>query len=99
MALLSFVYGVYIVARALFGTVSIQGWASLIVSIYFVGGVIMVVLGIIGLYVGKTYNETKRRPLYIVADRVGLGERPQGGAVIRRARASDPSELGPRRRA
>lgn len=76
MALLSLAYGIYIVARALFGTVAIQGWASLIVSIYFVGGVIMMVLGIIGTYIGKMYNETKRRPLYVIADRVGFSGSP-----------------------
>jgi ABC-type transport system involved in multi-copper enzyme maturation permease subunit len=81
MALLSFLYGAYIIARALFGRFSIEGWASLIVSIYFVGGMIMVVLGIIGVYVGKMYNETKRRPLYVIADRVGLDARPQGVAA------------------
>jgi polyisoprenyl-phosphate glycosyltransferase len=72
MALLSFLYGIYIVGRAMFGDVAIQGWASLIVSVYFVGGVILVVLGIIGMYIGKMYNETKRRPLYVVYQTVGL---------------------------
>src|ERR1051325_8837897 len=76
MASLSFAYGMYIIIRALFGNVAIQGWASLIVSIYFIGGMIMVVLGIIGIYVGKMYNETKQRPLYVVAERVGFERRP-----------------------
>jgi polyisoprenyl-phosphate glycosyltransferase len=76
MALLSFLYGLYIVIRAMFWAFAIPGWASLILSIYFVGGMIMVMLGIIGVYVGKMYNETKRRPLYVVAERVGVGERP-----------------------
>ena len=75
MALLSFVYGLYIIVRALLGTVVIQGWASLIVSVYFVGGMILVVLGINGIYLGKMYNETKRRPLYVVAERTGFDER------------------------
>ena len=58
--------------RAIFGEVAVQGWASLIVSIYFVGGILMIVLGIIGIYIGKMYNEMKRRPLYVVAETVGF---------------------------
>jgi polyisoprenyl-phosphate glycosyltransferase len=72
MALLSFVYGLYIVLRAVFGDVAVQGWASLIVSIYFVGGLILFVLGIMGLYIGKLYQEAKHRPLYIVAESIGF---------------------------
>ncbi len=72
MATLSFLYGGYIILRAIFGDLAVQGWASLIVSIYFVGGILMVVLGIIGIYIGKMYNEMKRRPLYVVAETVGF---------------------------
>jgi dolichol-phosphate mannosyltransferase len=73
MAFTSFMYGIYIIFLALRGELPIEGWASLIVSIYFVGGIILVVLGIIGIYVGKMYNETKRRPLYVVSERIGFG--------------------------
>jgi dolichol-phosphate mannosyltransferase len=44
----------------------VLGWASLMVSIYFLGGIIILILGIIGLYLGKTFDETKCRPLYII---------------------------------
>ena len=77
MALLSFLYGMYIVGRAFLGAVAIQGWASLIVSVYFVGGMLMLMLGIIGIYVGKMYNETKDRPLYIVSEHVGFSDRKE----------------------
>ncbi len=72
MATLSFLYGGYIILRAIFGDLAVQGWASLIVSIYFVGGILMIVLGIIGIYIGKMYSEIKRRPLYVVAETVGF---------------------------
>lgn len=78
MSALSFVYGGYILVRALVSDFSVEGWASLIVSIYFTGGIILVVLGIVGIYIGKIFGEIKRRPLYVVADRVGFaasGER------------------------
>ena len=66
MALASFLYGAYIVVRALVDEIDIPGWSSLIVSLYFIGGVIISILGVIGIYLGKTFDETKKRPLYIV---------------------------------
>ena len=66
MALLAFCYGLYILALSTFYEVSIMGWSSLIVSLYFIGGIIISILGIIGIYLGKTFDESKKRPLYIV---------------------------------
>ncbi len=43
-----------------------SGWTSIIVSMYFLGGIIMVLLGIIGIYIGYIFNEVKHRPLYVV---------------------------------
>ena len=43
-----------------------SGWTSTIVSLYFVGGIILIFLGIIGLYIGNIFNEVKHRPLYFV---------------------------------
>jgi len=64
---LAFSYGSYIIYRALaFGT-PIAGWSSLIASLYFLGGIIIAILGILGVYLGKTFDEVKRRPLYIVS--------------------------------
>lgn len=48
------------------GRVEVSGWASVMVSLYFIGGLIIANLGVVGYYLGKTYDETKRRPLYIV---------------------------------
>jgi len=67
MALFSFSYGIYIVYRAIAYGVPVAGWSSLMVSIYFVGGIIVAVLGILGLYLGKCFDEIKKRPLYILA--------------------------------
>lgn len=66
MATVSFGFGTYILARALFLGSPLPGWSSLIVSLYFIGGLIIGILGIIGIYLGKTFDETKKRPLYIV---------------------------------
>jgi putative glycosyltransferase len=55
------------------------GWSSLIVSIWFLGGVIIAFLGVIGVYLSKVFSETKGRPLYVVRDLVGgpAGEEPR----------------------
>ena len=66
MAGLAFSYGMYILLRALLYGSPIPGWNSLIVSIYFIGGIIIAMLGIIGIYLGKSFDESKKRPLYIV---------------------------------
>jgi polyisoprenyl-phosphate glycosyltransferase len=66
MALFSFCYGSFIFGNAIIYGSSIAGWSSLFVSLYFIGGIIISLLGIIGVYVGKNFEESKKRPLYIV---------------------------------
>ena len=66
IATCAFLYGLYILFLALFHGSPVTGWSSLIVSIYFMGGVIVAILGILGIYLGKTYDETKHRPLYVI---------------------------------
>ncbi|TXI38474.1 MAG: glycosyltransferase [Methylophilus methylotrophus] len=66
MSFLSFAYGTYIFAHAFFYGSSVQGWSSLIVSMYFIGGIIISMLGVIGIYLGKAFDQMKNRPLYIV---------------------------------
>lgn len=67
ISLLAFAYGSYIIYQALTRGTPIMGWSSLIVSMYFLGGIIISILGIIGVYLGKAFDETKRRPLYIIS--------------------------------
>jgi glycosyltransferase involved in cell wall biosynthesis len=66
MAALAFCYGMYILFRAWTYGSPIPGWNSMIVSLYFIGGITIAMLGIIGIYLGKTFDESKKRPLYIV---------------------------------
>ena len=66
MAFLSFCYGSYILGSALLYSSPIPGWSSLIISLYFIGGIIIGILGILGIYLGKTFDESKKRPLYII---------------------------------
>jgi dolichol-phosphate mannosyltransferase len=66
MAFFSFFYGAYILGTAFLHSSPIPGWSSLIVSLYFIGGIIIGILGILGIYLGKTFDESKKRPLYII---------------------------------
>lgn len=66
LASFSVCFGVFIIYRALRFGVPVMGWSSLMVSIYFLGGVIIAILGVIGIYLGKTFDESKRRPLYVI---------------------------------
>ena len=66
VALFSLAYGGVIVARTLaFGT-DVPGYPSLLVVILFLGGAQLITLGVIGEYLGRVFNETKQRPLYLV---------------------------------
>jgi dolichol-phosphate mannosyltransferase len=65
---LAFSYGGYIVYSAMVHDVSIMGWSSLIVSLYLLGGIIISILGVLGVYLGKAFDEIKRRPLYIISN-------------------------------
>ena len=61
ISLLSILAGVYALFSKLFG-VTVSGWTSIILSIWFLGGIQLISLGLIGEYIGKIYKETKHRP-------------------------------------
>ena len=68
----SFAGGFYVIYAKLFTNRAILGWASTIVSILFVGGMILMTLGVIGEYISRIYEEVKKRPLYVIRDRIGF---------------------------
>ncbi len=74
ISLISAIFGVVMLARYLMGQVTVLGYTSLIISIWFIGGLIMFVLGVIGLYIGKAYDQVKDRPTYIIEDIVVHGK-------------------------
>lgn len=75
IAFLSFLMGLSIIVRYLRYNIPIAGWTSIIVTLMFSTGLILLDLGIIGLYIGKIFNETKNRPLYIIQETVGVKRR------------------------
>ena len=65
--LMGVVMGVYVLV-SLFRGQTVAGWASLMMSVWLLGGLQLVALGLIGGYVGKIYMETKRRPKFILEE-------------------------------
>jgi len=63
---ISFLVGAFIIYKKLFYGVPVLGWSSLISAVLIMGGIQIIILGVIGEYVGRNYIETKNRPLYIV---------------------------------
>ena len=71
MTFIAFVFIVYALVRNLEGE-TIQGWTSLLVSLWFIGGIVTTSIGVTGLYVGKIYIEVKHRPRYFIEQRLNL---------------------------
>ena len=72
LSLVAAIFGIYIVIRALSSGFSVMGWASLIAAIFFNTGVILIVLGILGVYIGRIYTETKGRPLFAISEQINV---------------------------
>jgi hypothetical protein len=72
VSLLALSYGAFIVVRTLLFGRDVPGYASLITAITFFSGVHLIGLGVIGEYLGRVYTEVKRRPLFVVAEEVGI---------------------------
>ncbi len=68
VAAASLLYGLYLFGRYFFLDQPVQGWTSVMVSIFFLGGLMFCNFGILGLYLGKIFNETKARPLYLIRE-------------------------------
>jgi glycosyltransferase involved in cell wall biosynthesis len=69
---ISFVYGLAVVAAAAVGGASVQGWPTLMATVLFLGGLQLLVTGLIGEYVWRGLDESRGRPLYILAEQVGF---------------------------
>ena len=65
--MIAFGIGIYVVHALIVGT-AVPGWASLMLSVWVVGGFILISLGVTGVYIGKIYTEVKHRPLYHIQD-------------------------------
>jgi dolichol-phosphate mannosyltransferase len=69
ISLFSLLYAIYNVFAYMTGIITVNGYASIIISIWFLSGLIIFILGIVGLYIGKTFEGMKQRPLYLIDER------------------------------
>ncbi|MEG2380819.1 MAG: glycosyltransferase family 2 protein [Oscillospiraceae bacterium] len=67
VSIIAVIAAVYTLVAKIFG-VTIEGWASIMISIWFVGGVQLISIGLLGEYIGKIYKEVKRRPRFIIEE-------------------------------
>jgi glycosyltransferase involved in cell wall biosynthesis len=66
ISLLAFAYALWIVVKTLVYGTDLPGYPSLFAAILFIGGIQLIGIGVLGEYIGRIYNETKQRPIYIV---------------------------------
>lgn len=72
VSLFAFGYAVFFLVKTLMFGVDVAGFPTLIISILFLGGVQLISLGVMGEYLGRIYDEVKGRPLYLVAEEIGI---------------------------
>lgn len=70
LMLVSMLIGLVLIIKYLFGGTAVNGWLTLFVSLWFIAGLLMLVLGVIAVYIGELYLQTKKRPPYIVKKRI-----------------------------
>jgi polyisoprenyl-phosphate glycosyltransferase len=83
---------VYAAAVRLLTTHWVAGWAGILIAVLFIGGIQLISVGVLGEYIGRIYNEIKRRPLYVASEYIGFDDDALDHArspVVRRVRASD----------
>jgi dolichol-phosphate mannosyltransferase len=65
-SVLSGIYGAYVLFMSIFTDETVKGWTSVLLSILFIGGVNMILMGIVGEYIGKLYIQSKNRPFFLI---------------------------------
>lgn len=92
-SLLGFLYALYAAGLKIFTTAPVPGWTSILVCVLLLGGIQLMVLGIIGEYIGKLFMESKKRPIYIIRESGGwTGE---SGPALPPGQEPPPEQGGP----
>ncbi|MEL7605886.1 MAG: glycosyltransferase family 2 protein [Sedimentibacter saalensis] len=69
---IGFLYGIYIFINKIFNGIPIEGWTSLMIVILLLSGIQMILLGVIGEYLWRSFDESRKRPTFIIEDKEGL---------------------------
>lgn len=72
VALIGFIYGLYIIVRRILNPEMLVGYSSLMAVLLFVSGIIMLMLGLIGEYIGRIYISINNSPQYVIRDEVNF---------------------------
>jgi len=72
ISLISFLLAIYNIVARLTGIITVAGFTTTVFSIWFVGGLILFVLGVVGLYIGKIFDQVKDRQLFIVSEKINI---------------------------
>ena len=72
MAFISFCLAVYNIVAKYVGNIGVEGYTTTVFSIWFVGGILLMMLGILGLYVGKIFDQVKQRPIFVIRDKINF---------------------------
>ncbi len=78
LAFASLSYSIFLVTRYFVQGTPVEGWTSVIVSIYFIGGLLFANMGVLGLYIGKVFDQAKNRPLYIIGQTINIEDKHSG---------------------
>jgi polyisoprenyl-phosphate glycosyltransferase len=77
-----FIYFAYVMYLKYFTDRTVQGWTSIIALNLIFNGIVLLILGIMGEYIGRIYDESKGRPYYVVKEKMGFGPQAQGSDAV-----------------
>ncbi len=69
---LSFLFAMFTFYRAITGHIAVMGYSSLIISVWFLSGVMITLMGMMGLYIGRIFDQVKNRPVFIVSEKINF---------------------------
>ena len=93
MSAITFMAGAIYFGKAMIYGTEVAGWASLFVTVLFVGSIQIALMGVLGIYIGKIFEEAKARPLYIVKETVNLNAVAEPSTIASATAALDSSGI------